>query len=94
MLSNNGGGISKICWLASGNDELINRDKASLDIFWVRDESVEEPDNPRDADVLVQEIVDDLETALEQFREFTEELGVSEPEPNIDRTFTWLNMIL
>ena len=45
------------------------RDKDSLDIFWLRDESLEEADNLPDPDVLAQEIVEDLEAALEQFRE-------------------------
>jgi type I restriction enzyme M protein len=40
-------------------DELINRDKASLDIFWLRDESLEESDNLPDPDVFAQEIVED-----------------------------------
>ena len=48
----------------------------------LRDESLDESDDLPDSGVLAQEINDDLETALEQFREFTEELGVSEPEPN------------
>ena len=56
--------------------ELINRDKASLDIFWLRDESLEESDNLPDPDVLAQEIVEDLEAALEQFREIAADLGV------------------
>ncbi|MBI3000705.1 MAG: hypothetical protein HYY46_19975 [Deltaproteobacteria bacterium] len=43
-----------------------NRDKASLDIFWLRDESLEESNNLPNPDVLAQEIVDDLEAALEQ----------------------------
>ena len=34
-----------------------NRDKASLDIFWLRDESLEDSDNLPDPDVLAQEIV-------------------------------------
>ena len=38
-----------------------NRDKASLDIFWLRDESLEDSDNLLDPGVLAQEIVDDLE---------------------------------
>jgi hypothetical protein len=38
--------------------------KASLDIFWLRDESLEESDNLRDPDVLAQEIVEDREAAL------------------------------
>jgi len=51
-----------------------NRDKASLDIFWLRDESLEESDNLPDPDVLAQEIVDDIEAALEQFREIVIDL--------------------
>jgi len=45
------------------------RDKASLDIFWLRDKSLEESDNLPNPDVLAQEIVEDLKAALEQFRE-------------------------
>ena len=57
------------------NKARINRDKASLDIFWLRDESLEESDNLPDPDVLAQEIVEDLEAALEQFREIANDLG-------------------
>jgi len=39
--------------------------QTSLDIFWLRYESLEESDNPPDPDVLTQEIVEDLEAALE-----------------------------
>jgi type I restriction enzyme M protein len=46
-----------------------------LDIFWLRDESLEESDNLPDPDVLAQEIVEDLEAALEQFREIAADLG-------------------
>jgi hypothetical protein len=42
----------------------LNRDKASLDIFWLREESLEESDNLPDCDVLAQEIVEELEAAL------------------------------
>ena len=38
-------------------NEPANRDKASLDIFWLRDESLEESDNLPNSDVLAQEIV-------------------------------------
>jgi type I restriction enzyme M protein len=44
-------------------EELINRDKASLDSFRLRDESLEESDNLPDPDVLAQEIVEALEAA-------------------------------
>src|SRR5437867_241254 len=68
-------------WRAYDYDELINRDKASLDIFWLRDESLEESDNLPDPDVLAQEIVEDLEAALEQFREIAADLGSKENQP-------------
>ena len=53
---------------AYGYDELIARDKASLDIFWLRDESLADSGNLPAPEVIAQEIVDDLEAALEQFR--------------------------
>ena len=43
----------------------MNREKASLDIFWLRDESLEESHNLPDLYVLAREIVEDLEAALE-----------------------------
>jgi type I restriction enzyme M protein len=58
-------------------DELIARDKASLDIFWLRDESLEDSDNLPEPGVIAQEIVEDLEAALEQFREIRPEKQLS-----------------
>ena len=55
-------------WRVYGYDELVARDKASLDIFWLKDESLSESDNLPPPDVIAQEIVEDLEAALEQFR--------------------------
>jgi len=43
-------------------------------IFWLRDESLEETANLPEPDVLVAEIVDDLEAALEQFRAIADDL--------------------
>ena len=48
-------------------DELLQRDKLSLDIFWLRDKSLEDIDNLPDPDVLSKDIADNLESALEQF---------------------------
>jgi type I restriction enzyme M protein len=62
-------------WREYDYEDLINRDKASLDSFRLRDESLEESDNLPDPDVLAQEIVEDLEAALEQFREIASDLG-------------------
>ena len=39
----------------------------NLDIFWLKDESLEDSDDLPDPDVLAHEIVDDMQTALEQF---------------------------
>jgi type I restriction enzyme M protein len=52
----------------SGYDELVARDKASLDIFWLKDESLADSDNLPPLEVIAQEIVEDLETSHEQFR--------------------------
>jgi type I restriction enzyme M protein len=48
-------------------DELIKRDKTSLDIFWLKDESLEDSANLPDPDVIAAEIVEDLQAALDEF---------------------------
>jgi type I restriction enzyme M protein len=55
-------------------DDLIQRDKASLDIFWLRDESLEDSDNLPDPDVLAQDIAEDLGAALALFKSISEDL--------------------
>jgi type I restriction enzyme M protein len=55
-------------WRSFDADELFKRDKANLDIFWLKDKTLEESEDLPEPDILVQEIADDLETALEQFR--------------------------
>jgi type I restriction enzyme M protein len=62
-------------WRAYDYEELINRDKASLDIFWLRDESLSDSDNLPAPAVIAAEIVEDLEAALEQFREILADMG-------------------
>jgi len=59
---------------------LHTRDKASLDIFWLKDDSLEDSANLPNPDVIAQEIVDDLEAALEQFRLIANDLGSEAPE--------------
>jgi len=56
-------------------EELIQRDKLSLDIFWLKDESLEDSENLPGPDVLARDIVESLQSALEQFAAITEELG-------------------
>lgn len=55
-------------WRAYGYDELIARDKVSLDLSWLRDESLEDSVNLPEPHILAQEIADDLESALEQIQ--------------------------
>jgi type I restriction enzyme M protein len=55
-------------------DELIQRDKVSLDIFWLKDESIEDSENLPDPDVLARDIVENLGSALEQFSTIYSEL--------------------
>jgi type I restriction enzyme M protein len=59
---------------AFGYDELVKRDKANLDIFWLKDEPLEESANLPDPDVIAAEIVEDLGAALEQFNAIAEDL--------------------
>jgi type I restriction enzyme M protein len=54
-------------WRRFGYDELVKRDKTNLDIFWLKDESVEDAANLPEPGMLAQEITDDLTAALEQF---------------------------
>lgn len=55
-------------WRAYGYDELTARDKTSLDIFWLKDDSLADSDNLPAPAVIAQEIVEDLQAALEQFK--------------------------
>ena len=64
-------------WRVYSYDELIARDKLSLDIFWLRDDSLADSDNLPPPEIIAQEIVDDLEAALEQFREIAGDLNSS-----------------
>ena len=62
-------------WRCYDYKDLIARDKASLDIFWLKDDSLEDSDNLPEPGVLAAEIVEDLQAALEQFREIAEDLS-------------------
>ncbi|HNU79584.1 MAG TPA: class I SAM-dependent DNA methyltransferase [Bacillota bacterium] len=49
-------------------EEILTRDKTSLDIFWVKDKSLADLDNLPDPDVLAAEIVENLESAIDSFK--------------------------
>jgi type I restriction enzyme M protein len=61
-------------WRSFTYDDLMARDKVNLDIFWLRDESLEDSANLPDPDVLAVEIVEDLKSALTQFESIADEL--------------------
>ncbi len=67
-------------WRVYNYDELVARDKASLDIFWLKDDSLADSDNLPAPAVIAQEIVEDLQAALEQFKLIAGDLGVELPE--------------
>ncbi len=50
-------------------DDLMARDKASLDIFWLKDDSLDNLDDLPPPEALQQEIIDHLEAALAAFRD-------------------------
>jgi type I restriction enzyme M protein len=56
-------------------DEIALRDKTSLDIFWLKDNSLTDLDNLPDPDVLVKDIIENLESSLESLREISNNLS-------------------
>jgi type I restriction enzyme M protein len=62
-------------WRAYGIDELLARDKVSLDIFWLKDESLEDSANLPAPEVIAAEIAEDLRAALEQFEAIQADLA-------------------
>lgn len=61
-------------WRAFDYEDLVKRDKVNLDIFWLKDESLEDSEDLPKPGVLAEEIADDLEAALEQFQAIAEKL--------------------
>lgn len=56
-------------WRKYGYDELVARDKTSLDVFWLKDKSLTDLDNLPEPDDLAEEIIENLEAGLNSFRE-------------------------
>ncbi|WP_255156481.1 class I SAM-dependent DNA methyltransferase [Ferruginibacter sp. HRS2-29] len=61
-------------WRKFTYEEIIARDKTSLDITWLKDKSLADLDNLPDPDVLALEIVENIEAGLENFRSIIEQL--------------------
>jgi type I restriction enzyme M protein len=61
-------------------EQLLQRDKVSLDLIWLRDETLEDSENLPPPDVLAQEIAEDLEAALSEFAQIAESLRSTKEE--------------
>ena len=61
-------------------DELVARHKASLDIFWLRDESSEDTKNLPPPNVIAAEIFKNREAALGEFVEIAATLRTTHRE--------------
>ena len=57
-------------------DELIARDKINLDITWLKDDSLEDPDSLPEPAVLIAEIHDEMKAIMRQFADIAAGLGV------------------
>jgi type I restriction enzyme M protein len=55
-------------------DDLLKRDKVNLDIFWLKDDALEESANLPAPEIIAADITADLEAAMEQFATIAEDL--------------------
>ncbi|MBN1649215.1 MAG: SAM-dependent DNA methyltransferase [Spirochaetales bacterium] len=65
-------------WRSFTYEEIIARDKTNLDIFWLKDKSLTDLDNLPDPDELAIEIIENIESGLNAFREIVETLNGEE----------------
>ncbi len=54
-------------WRKFTYEQIISRDKTSLDIFWLKDKSLADLDNLPEPDILAGEIIENIEAGLESF---------------------------
>jgi type I restriction enzyme M protein len=59
-------------WRKFTYNEIISRDKTSLDIFWLKDKSLTDLENLPEPDLLANEIIENLEAALADMRKLAD----------------------
>lgn len=59
-------------------DELIARDKANLDLIWLKDDSLEDAADLPAPEVLAREIMEELEVAIGEFTLIVEALSAGD----------------
>lgn len=64
-------------WRKYSYEEISARDKTSLDLFWLKDDSLTDLDNMPEPDVLADEIIENIEAGLNSFREVAGKLAPS-----------------
>ena len=64
-------------WRCYELEDLLARDKISLDLFWLKDDSLLDSDALPHPDLIAAEIADDLRSALEQMEEILGDLELS-----------------
>ncbi len=62
-------------WRKFTYEEIISRDKTSLDIFWIKDRSLTDLDNLPDPKDLAEDICENIEAGLNNFRSVLAALG-------------------
>lgn len=62
-------------WRKFTYEDILNRDKTSLDITWLKDKSLTELENLPDPDVLANDIIENLEAGIESFKEIMIAIG-------------------
>ena len=65
-------------WRAFEYEELAERDELNLNLLWLKDSKLDDGENLPEPEVLVAEVVEDLQTALEAFQAIAEELEMIE----------------
>jgi type I restriction enzyme M protein len=68
-------------WRCYELEDLLARDKISLDLFWLKDDSLLDSDNLPEPDVIAAEIAEDLRSVLEQMEEILGDLELSSVQP-------------
>jgi len=61
-------------WRKFPVEDILSRDKTSLDIFWIKDKALADLDNLPEPDVLADDIIENLQSALESFQELQAQL--------------------
>ena len=61
-------------WRSYEAADLMARDKASLALFWLKDDSLSDSDNLPPPEVIAAEIIEDLQAALDQLKELEGDL--------------------